>query len=268
MRRCCAQALLRPVALRVCCASTAMLTGRCPLARNYFESHVNETVILETADALISTGLAAAGFNSVNIDAGWGAGAVSRDAIGELVPDPVKWPRGMKAVCDALHAKGLHCGLYGDLSNRTCGGPSFMGHEEQDMQTFASWGVDCALSLLCADPALYLLAVPDFSATLRRRYQGGLLWLQDRSHRRSSRQHRSQAAVRGVAKTWRCLERHRKADLFLHVSARAGHRADGLGSAAAAREGGSDVRPPAAVEQGTAPRARRKQREFAHGGIR
>ena len=110
---------------------------------NYWESHVNESALLATADALVSSGLAALGYDTVSIDAGWAEPLPhQRDARGVLVPDKAKWPRGMKAVGDALHAKGLRFGLYGDLSNHSCGGPSFMGHEELDMQTFADWGVD------------------------------------------------------------------------------------------------------------------------------
>jgi len=110
---------------------------------NYYETSVNESVLLATADALISTGLAAAGYTSVNIDAGWGQlpRSIQRDANGRLVADKVKFPRGIKFVCDELHEKGLHCGLYGDVSGMGVG-PRFRGHETLDMQTFADWGVD------------------------------------------------------------------------------------------------------------------------------
>jgi hypothetical protein len=128
---------------------TAPISTRTPALAwsswNYFEGNINEAVVLETADALVSTGLAKLGFTSVNMDADWAQYQHHRDSNGRLVPDPKKFPRGMKAVCADLHAKGLHCGLYGDISNRTCGGPSFMGHEELDMRTFAEWGVDCKL---------------------------------------------------------------------------------------------------------------------------
>lgn len=144
-----------PAALLLLAAATAQAPSARPWAPistrtpalawsswNFFESHVNESIILATADTLVSSGLRDAGFTTVSIDAGWSTSVVGgRDASGRLVPDPIKWPRGMKAVCDSLHAKGLHCGLYGDISNRTCGGPSFYGHEHIDMQTFADWGV-------------------------------------------------------------------------------------------------------------------------------
>eukprot|EP00052_Salpingoeca_macrocollata_P011922 m.92005 g.92005 ORF g.92005 m.92005 type:complete len:455 (+) comp18261_c0_seq3:3-1367(+) len=108
---------------------------------NFFANGVNESVVLETADALISTGLRAVGYEYVNIDAGYLLH--SRDASGHLQVNPEKFPHGMKFVADQLHAKGLKLGVYTDISNRSCGiGPGSLGHYDTDAQTFASWGVD------------------------------------------------------------------------------------------------------------------------------
>ena len=38
---------------------------------NFFAFDLNETIVLQTADALLSTGLAELGFVYVNLDAGW-----------------------------------------------------------------------------------------------------------------------------------------------------------------------------------------------------
>ena len=61
-------------------------------------------------------------FRYVNVDDGW---AVARDPKDHtLVPDPVKWPHGMKAVADYVHARGLLLGIYSARSNTTCAGKS------------------------------------------------------------------------------------------------------------------------------------------------
>lgn len=69
--------------------------------------------------------------------------AVNRTASGVLVPDPVAFPDGMKAVADYVHSKGLKFGIYTDRGNYTCAHrPGSGGKEVIDAQTFASWGVD------------------------------------------------------------------------------------------------------------------------------
>jgi alpha-galactosidase len=66
-----------------------------------------------------------------------------RDVDGRLVPDPVKFPNGIKATADYVHSKGLKLGIYEDAGTATCAGyPGSLGHEQIDAQTFADWGVD------------------------------------------------------------------------------------------------------------------------------
>jgi alpha-galactosidase len=108
---------------------------------NAFGCEVDEDLIRETADAMVSAGLAAAGYEYVNIDDCWSAKA--RDADGRLVPDPVKFPHGIKALADYVHGKGLKLGIYGDAGTLTCAGyPGSLGHEELDARTWAEWGID------------------------------------------------------------------------------------------------------------------------------
>jgi alpha-galactosidase len=67
----------------------------------------------------------------------------SRDTQGRLVPDPVKFPDGIKGTADYVHSKGLKLGIYEDAGTATCAGyPGSLGHETTDAQTFADWGVD------------------------------------------------------------------------------------------------------------------------------
>jgi alpha-galactosidase len=108
---------------------------------NAFGCDVSETLIKETADVLVSSGLAAAGYKYVNIDDCWSLR--ERGADGRLVPDPVKFPSGIAGVADYVHAKGLKLGIYGDAGTKTCAGyPGSLGMEGLDAQTWADWGVD------------------------------------------------------------------------------------------------------------------------------
>ncbi len=108
---------------------------------NAFGCNTSEELIEQTADTFVSSGLKAAGYDYVNIDDCWQT--KQRDADGNLVPDPAKFPDGMKAVADYVHAKGLKLGIYEDAGTTTCGGyPGSLGHEQQDAALFASWGAD------------------------------------------------------------------------------------------------------------------------------
>ncbi|KFZ20203.1 hypothetical protein V502_03269, partial [Pseudogymnoascus sp. VKM F-4520 (FW-2644)] len=98
-------------------------------------------IALNTAQAFINLGLKDAGYTYVNIDDCWST--KSRDSSGNLVPDPNKFPQGMKSVADQIHSMGLKFGLYGDAGTMTCGGyPGSQGYEAQDAKSLASWGID------------------------------------------------------------------------------------------------------------------------------
>ena len=83
----------------------------------------------------------AAGYRYVNIDDCWMA--VDRDRRGNLLADPVRFPHGIKALGDYVHARGLRLGIYLDAGQRTCAQrPGSAGHFEQDARTVAGWGAD------------------------------------------------------------------------------------------------------------------------------
>jgi alpha-galactosidase len=108
---------------------------------NAFGCDVNAALVEQTADAMVANGMQKAGYRYVNIDDCWLE--KQRDASGNLVPDPVKFPAGIKAVADYVHGKGLKLGIYEDAGTATCAGyPGSLGHEKQDAASFASWGVD------------------------------------------------------------------------------------------------------------------------------
>lgn len=108
---------------------------------NVVHCTVNEALIEGTALALVTDGLRAAGYRYVNVDDCWSA--PSRDARGQLVADPLRFPHGMRKLGTFIHTLGLKFGLYADVGTRTCQGyPGSFGHERADAATFASWGVD------------------------------------------------------------------------------------------------------------------------------
>jgi alpha-galactosidase len=108
---------------------------------NRFGCDIDEDLIRETADAMVSSGMAAAGYEYVNIDDCWMA--PQRDAQGRLAPDPVRFPSGIKALADYVHAKGLKLGIYSSAGTLTCQGlPASLDHETTDAASFAEWGVD------------------------------------------------------------------------------------------------------------------------------
>ncbi len=107
---------------------------------NHYGCNIDEALIHETADALVSSGLRDAGYIYVNLDDCWHG---ERDAQGNIQPDPVRFPQGMKALGDYLHARGLRFGIYSDAGRQTCAGrPGSQGHEFQDAAQYARWGVD------------------------------------------------------------------------------------------------------------------------------
>jgi alpha-galactosidase len=101
---------------------------------------LNEKVVRETADAMVANGMKDAGYQFVNLDDCWQTG---RDAQGNILADPERFPSGIKALADYIHGKGLKLGLYSDAGTMTCAKrPGSIGHEYQDAKQYANWGVD------------------------------------------------------------------------------------------------------------------------------
>jgi len=107
---------------------------------NKFGCDINEDIIKRMADAMVSTGMKDAGYQYIIIDDCWQG---YRDSLAFIHADSVRFPHGIKALADYVHAKGLKFGLYSDAGWRTCQGrPGSRGHEFQDAKTYAGWGVD------------------------------------------------------------------------------------------------------------------------------
>lgn len=117
---------------------------------NNFHLSISESVIKGQADAMVSSGLADAGYNYINIDDGF---FNQRYPDGSLRLDSIKFPNGMKVVADYIHSKGLKAGFYSEAGANTCGsiwdaqqggiGGGMYQHEQEDADLFfKNWGFD------------------------------------------------------------------------------------------------------------------------------
>jgi Alpha galactosidase A/Alpha galactosidase C-terminal beta sandwich domain len=123
---------------------------------NTFQCNISESLIEATADAMVSSGMQAAGYEYVNLDDCWMDG---RDSNGNLQWNASKFPSGIPALASYVHGKGLKIGIYETPNTETCvgiyGGISpavavgSLGHETADAKTFASWGIDFLKYDLC-----------------------------------------------------------------------------------------------------------------------
>ena len=107
---------------------------------NKFNCNVSESLIMQMADAMVSSGMKDAGYEYIVIDDCW---QISRDENGDIIADKDRFPHGMKYVADYIHSKGLKFGIYSCAGKATCQGrPGGLGHEYQDARTYAKYGVD------------------------------------------------------------------------------------------------------------------------------
>ena len=108
----------------------------------------NEANVRAQADAIVALGLDELGYQYVNLDGCWQpelqfAGDTGRDANGNIVADPVRFPSGIAALADYVHARGLKLGIYTEIGAVGCKNrPGSAGYEAQDAAQYAAWGVD------------------------------------------------------------------------------------------------------------------------------
>lgn len=118
---------------------------------NTFTWDINDKLIREATDKIVSEGYKSAGYEYVVIDDCWSL--KQRDSNGNLVPDPKKFPNGIKGIADYVHSKGLKLGIYSSAGTHTCAGyPGSFEHEFKDAELFASWGVDFLKYDYCFKP--------------------------------------------------------------------------------------------------------------------
>ena len=113
---------------------------------NHFAGKIDDATVRAQADAMVSSGMRDAGYIYINIDDTWEA---ERDPQGVIHANS-KFP-DMKALADYVHGKGLKLGIYSSPGPKTCAGfAGSYGHEEQDAQTYAAWGIDYLKYDLCS----------------------------------------------------------------------------------------------------------------------
>jgi alpha-galactosidase len=118
---------------------------------NKFAGRVDDKSVREMADAIVSSGMRDAGYVYVNIDDTWEG---SRDKDGNITTNE-KFPN-MKALADYVHSKGLKIGIYSSPGRKTCAGyEGSYGHEQQDANTWAAWGIDYLKYDWCSATAVY-----------------------------------------------------------------------------------------------------------------
>lgn len=118
---------------------------------NTFATDISDSLIRETAEAMIDNGLRDLGYQYVVIDDCWSE--KQRGADDRLRPDLSKFPNGMKALSDYIHSKSMKFGMYSCAGIMTCAKyPGSYEHEFIDAQTFADWGVDYLKYDYCFKP--------------------------------------------------------------------------------------------------------------------
>lgn len=122
---------------------------------------ISEKLFKDMADHMVSDGYKDVGYQFINIDDCWASR--DRDSEGNLQADPIRFPSGIKALADYIHNKGLKMGIYADFGTHTCAGyPGSQDHLQQDVMTFAEWGIDmlkmdgCSYSDLNSMPQGYM----------------------------------------------------------------------------------------------------------------
>ena len=100
---------------------------------------VSDAAVRRAADALLASGLAAHGYSTLIVDEAWQG--LRDKKTGRLRPNK-RFP-DMAGLAAYLHARGLKLGLSSAPTVHTCAGfAGSQGHETEDAQTYAAWGVD------------------------------------------------------------------------------------------------------------------------------
>jgi alpha-galactosidase len=109
---------------------------------------MNENAVKESADALVSMGLAALGYKTVQLGDCWAA--TTRLPSGSLQADHTTFPSGIASLASEMHAEGLFLGVSTSRGPTTCSGRAgSLGFEEVDASTFVEWGVDSVTETGC-----------------------------------------------------------------------------------------------------------------------
>jgi len=128
-----------------------------------YGSHLTEAIVKAGIDGLITNGYRDAGYVTYVIDDGWTypcpsnvdaffsleLGHAGRAVDGTILVDTNRFPGAtgtdtLKYLVDYIHARGLKAGIYMEAGPACTPGSmtGSGGHEQQDINTVASWGVD------------------------------------------------------------------------------------------------------------------------------
>ncbi|CEJ92879.1 hypothetical protein VHEMI08507 [[Torrubiella] hemipterigena] len=107
-----------------------------------FMSNINESIFVDAVAAMARNGLQQAGYTRINLDDAWQQTA--RAANGSMLWDESRFPNGLPWLTNHIRSKGFLPGTYSDAGTFSCAAnfPGTLGHEEQDLQTFADWGFE------------------------------------------------------------------------------------------------------------------------------
>jgi alpha-galactosidase len=105
-----------------------------------FWRNIDQSVVIRYTNSVVSSGLKAAGYRIVWLDAGWWQG--QRNSQGQIVVDHRQWPYGMAWLVSYIHSKGLLAGIYTDAGAVGCQNAGSYSHYQRDVDTFARWGFD------------------------------------------------------------------------------------------------------------------------------
>ncbi|XP_054168784.1 alpha-N-acetylgalactosaminidase-like [Oppia nitens] len=112
---------------------------------------ISEKLFKDMADRLVSDGYREVGYNRINIDDCWMSRSRTKDK--KLLPDPKRFPNGIRHLADYMHSRGLKLGIYQNYGLKTCMGyPGLIGYQKVDAQTFADWQIDMIKIDACFTP--------------------------------------------------------------------------------------------------------------------
>jgi alpha-galactosidase len=131
---------------------------------NKYHDHFDDAIVRQTADAMVSSGMAKAGYTYIIVDEGWSS---YRDKNGKITGN-ARFP-DMKALADYVHSKGLKIGIYSSPGPQVCGGyQGSYGHEDEDAKTFAEWGYDYLKYDWCSAGGIYQSTTADLQGAYQK----------------------------------------------------------------------------------------------------
>ena len=160
---------------RIICGDTIALTPHMGWNSWYvWESHITDSIMRASADAMVSTGMIDHGYTYINIDDCW---AVKTDANDSVLNGDAYDAEGyinsnkrfpdMTSLTGYIHSLGLKAGTYTSPGTLTCAGyTGAFGHEEKTVTRFVNWGFDflkydwCSYDRIAADKSLSELQKP------------------------------------------------------------------------------------------------------------